>query len=289
MGSTLAQAIAWARAELTAAGVASPDNDAVLLAAHALGLPRGETEARAILGSPEPEGYRELVHRRAAREPLQHITGTAPFRQLELAVGPGVFVPRPETELLVQLALDHARAWREAGEVHPAVIDLGTGSGAIALAVASEDPACRVTAVEREPAALAWTRRNLAGTRVRLLECDYRDVSVPTAGRFCVVVTNPPYVPETDVPRDPEVREHDPATALYGGDATGMRHPLAAMDTAVRVLRPGGSFIMEHAESQVEAVAHALRERGFRNVEQHRDLTDRPRATSAVLPGDPGS
>ena len=117
MGSTLAQAIAWARAELTAAGVASPDNDAVLLAAHALGLPRGETEARAILGSPEPEGYRGLVHRRAAREPLQHITGTAPFRQLELAVGPGVFVPRPETELLVQLALDHARAWREAGEV----------------------------------------------------------------------------------------------------------------------------------------------------------------------------
>ena len=284
MSSTLAQAIAWGRAELAAAGVASPDADAALLAAHALGLSRGETEARAILGAPEPAGYRDLVRRRAAREPLQHITGTAPFRDLELAVGPGVFVPRPETELLVQLALDDARLWREAGETRPAVIDLGTGTGAIALAVASEDPACRVTAVEREPGALEWARRNLSGSRVRLLECDYRDVTPDTAGHFCVVVSNPPYVPDGEIPRDPEVRDYDPPTALYGGDRAGMRHPIAVMETALRVLRPGGSFIMEHAESQVEPVALALTERGFQDVRLHHDLTDRPRATTARVP-----
>lgn len=112
MATTLAQAIAWGRSRLLRAGVASPDVDAVLLAAHTLGLGRGDTEARAILGAPEPHGYRDLVERRARREPLQHITGTAPFRKLELAVGPGVFVPRPETELLVQLTLDLVRVWR---------------------------------------------------------------------------------------------------------------------------------------------------------------------------------
>ncbi|MDO4918588.1 peptide chain release factor N(5)-glutamine methyltransferase [Kocuria sp.] len=285
MTDTLARALAWGRTVLRDAGVASPDADAALLAAHALGLSRGEAEARAILGAPEPEGYRELVERRARREPLQHITGRAPFRQLELAVGPGVFVPRPETELLVQLALDHARAWRASGRAHPDVVDLGTGSGAIALAVATEDPACRVTAVEREPAALAWTRHNLAGSPVRLLECDYRDVTPQNAGRFCVVVTNPPYVPENEVPEDPEVRDWDPATALYGGDETGMPLPCAAMDTARRVLLPGGSFIMEHAESQVAPVARALAERGFQDVTVHQDLTGRPRATTARLPG----
>ncbi|CAL8898541.1 release factor glutamine methyltransferase [Kocuria varians] len=286
MATSLAQAIAGARRELAAAGVASPDADAALLAAHALGLSRGETEAKAILGAPEPAGYRELVARRVRREPLQHITGRAPFRQLDLAVGPGVFVPRPETELLVQLALDHARQWREHGEVHPAVVDLGSGSGAIALAVATEDPACRVTAVEREPEALRWTRQNLAGSRVRLLECDYRDVTVEGSGRFCVVVTNPPYVPVGEVPGDPEVRDYDPPTALYGGDESGMLFPAAAMDTALRLLRPGGSFVMEHAESQVETVADALSRRGFVDVQCHRDLTDRPRATTAFLPGE---
>lgn len=288
MATTLAQAIAWGRSRLLRAGVASPDADAVLLAAHTLGLGRGDTEARAILGAPEPDGYRDLVERRARREPLQHITGTAPFRQLELAVGPGVFVPRPETELLVQLTLDLVRVWRGAGETHPGVIDLGTGSGAIALAVASEDPASRVTAVEREPAALEWTRRNLAGSRVRLLESDYRDVTVESAGRFCVVVTNPPYVPDGEIPEDPEVRDYDPPTALYGGDETGMTFPCAAMDTAVRILRPGGSFVMEHAESQVAAVARALEDRGFRDIRVHHDLTDRPRATTATLPGPGG-
>ena len=286
MATTLAQAIAWGRRELAAAGVPSPDADAVLLASHALGLGRGETEAKAILGAPEPSGYRDLVARRARREPLQHITGRAPFRQLELAVGPGVFVPRPETELLVQLTLDEARRWREHGELHPAVVDLGTGSGAIALAVATEDPACRVSAVEREPEALRWTRQNLAGSPVRLLECDYRDLTLVTAGSFCVVVTNPPYVPDGEIPEDPEVRDYDPPTALYGGDETGMRLPCAAMDTALRLLRPGGSFIVEHAESQVAAVAEALVGRGFTDVRLHHDLVGRPRATTAVLPGE---
>ena len=286
MNITLAQALSWARAELRAAGIASADADAALLAGHALGLPRGEVEAKAILGAPEPAGYRELVARRAAREPLQYITGRAPFRQLELAVGPGVFVPRPETELLVQLALDEVRAWRENGVSHPRVVDLGTGSGAIALAVATEDRATRVDAVELEESAWQWARRNLKGTRVNLLREDFARFAPPHAGQYCVVVSNPPYVPPEEVPRDPEVRDYDPPAALYGGADHSMAVPRTVMDTAVRLLRPGGMLALEHAESQVQAVADALARRGFERIALHHDLAGRPRATCARLPAD---
>lgn len=286
MNTTLAQALAWARARLHAAGIVSADADAALLAGHALGLSRGEVEARAILGAPEPAGYRELVERRVAREPLQHITGRAPFRQLELAVGPGVFVPRPETELLVQLTLDEVRSWRENGVSHPRVVDLGTGSGAIALAVATEDRATRVDAVELEENAWAWARRNLKGSRVTLLREDFARFVPPHAGQYCVVVSNPPYVPPQEVPRDPEVRDYDPPAALYGGADHGMAVPRIVMATAVRLLRPGGMLVLEHAESQVEAVADALARRGFERIALHHDLTGRPRASSARLPGD---
>lgn len=284
MEATLAQALRWAHGELRRAGVPSPETDAVLLAAHLMGSSRGEVESKAILGAREPAGYRELVEQRAQRIPLQHLTGTAPFRQVELAVGPGVFVPRPETELLVQLSLDAARSWREAGVPHPRVADLGTGSGAIALAIATEDPTTRVVAVEKEEAALEWAARNLRGSTVDLVHADYRSFDPETAGTFCVVVTNPPYVPPEDVPSDPEVRDFDPPSALYGGADHGMALPCAAMDTAVRLLRPGGVLFMEHAESQVRAMERELAARGFEDVQLHCDLAGKPRATGARRP-----
>lgn len=281
MTTTLAQVLAWARGELRAAGITSADTDAALLAAHALGTSRGQVEAKAILGAPEPAGYRELVRRRATREPLQYITGRAPFRQLELAVGPGVFIPRPETELLVQLTLDEVRSCRENGVTHPRVVDLGTGSGAIALAVATEDPATRVDAVELEEAAWTWARRNLKGSRVHLTREDFARFAPPQAGEYAVVVSNPPYVPPLEIPREPEVRDHDPAAALYGGEDQGMVTPRVVMDAAVRLLRPTGVLVLEHAESQVTAVARALDRRGFTGITLHHDLAGRPRATSA--------
>lgn len=284
MGATLAQALRWARGELAEAGVASPDTDAVLLAAHLMGLSRGEVEAKAILGAAEPAGYRDLVAQRATRIPLQHLTGKAPFRQLELAVGPGVFVPRPETELLVQLSLDEARLWREAGVPHPRIVDLGTGTGAIALAIATEGPTTRVSAVEKEDQAFAWAQQNLRGSKVTLTQADFRDYSPENAGTFCVVVTNPPYVPPEEIPAAPEVRDFDPPTALYGGAGHGMALPCAAMDTAVRLLRPGGAVFMEHAESQVQAMERELAARGFMEIHLHRDLAGKPRATGARRP-----
>ena len=287
MGATLAQALRWARGELAEAGVASPDTDAALLAAHLMGLNRGEVEAKAILGATEPAGYRDLVAQRAARIPLQHLTGKAPFRQLELSVGPGVFVPRPETELLVQLSLDEARLWREAGVPHPRIVDLGTGTGAIALAIATEDSTTRVSAVEKEDQAFTWAQQNLHGSKVTLTQADFRDYSPENSGTFCVVVTNPPYVAPEEIPAEPEVRDFDPPTALYGGAGHGMALPCAAMDTAVRLLRPGGAVFMEHAESQVQAVARELAARGFVEIRLHRDLAGKPRATGARRPAAP--
>lgn len=284
MEATLAQALRRAHGELKEAGVPSPETDAVLLAAHLMGLTRGEVEAKAILGAPEPAGYRDVVARRAQRIPLQHLTGKAPFRQLELSVGPGVFVPRPETELLVQLSLDEARLWREAGVSHPRIADLGTGTGAIALAIATEDPATRVVAVEKEQAAFEWAQRNLRGSRVTLTRADYADFAPETAGTFCVVVSNPPYVPPGEIPSEPEVRDFDPPTALYGGADHGMTLPRAAMDTAVRLLRPGGALFMEHAESQVRDMARELAVRGFQEIQLHCDLAGKPRATGARRP-----
>ncbi|MEX3509179.1 peptide chain release factor N(5)-glutamine methyltransferase [Kocuria carniphila] len=284
MEATLAQALRWAHGELAGAGVPSPDTDAVLLAAHLMGLSRGEVEAKAILGASEPAGFRELVAQRAQRIPLQYLTGKAPFRQLELSVGPGVFVPRPETELLVQLSLDEARRWRETGVPHPRVMDLGTGSGAIALAIATEDPTTRVFAVEKEDSAFDWAQQNLRGSKVTLTQADYQDYEPENAGTFCVVVSNPPYVPPEDIPTEPEVRDYDPPTALYGGADHGMALPCAAMDTAVRLLRPGGALFMEHAESQVAAMERDLAARGFVEIQLHCDLAGKPRATGARRP-----
>ncbi|KAA9395646.1 peptide chain release factor N(5)-glutamine methyltransferase [Kocuria coralli] len=285
MSDSLAQALRWATAELGAAGVASAEADAVLIAAHLLNLDRGEVQAKAIIGAPVPEGFEELVRRRSRREPLQHLTGTAPFRRIELAVGPGVFIPRPETELLVDLAAERLRRDQAEGTPRPLAIDLCTGSGAIAAALADEVPHARLFAVELSEEAHAWAQRNLAGHRVDLRLGDATRVPDDLRGRMDVVVSNPPYVPGDEVPTEPEVIDHDPRMALMGGGADGMQIPERIIAAAASLLKAGGWCAIEHAESQAAAVAEAFARHGFSEVEGHDDLTDRPRATSAVLSG----
>lgn len=280
---SLADAVRDATAVLTAADVPSPAVDAQLLAAHLLGVSRGELAAMLFGTAVAPQGYEALVARRAAREPLQHITGVAYFRHLELAVGKGVFVPRPETESVVQLALDvltQLRQERDSGSGSLAV-DLGTGSGAIAGALATEAPGTRVYAVELSEEAFPWAAKNLAGTGVTLVKGDMRDAFAELDGSVDVVVSNPPYIPADAIPRDLEVRLHDPHMALYGGGADGMEMPTAAAATAARLLRPGGYFVMEHAEVQAAQMRQLFLESGdWERVTTHVDLTGRDRSTS---------
>ncbi|NKX54553.1 peptide chain release factor N(5)-glutamine methyltransferase [Arthrobacter mobilis] len=277
----LAGALKAAEAVLARAGVPSPRVDAELLAAYLLGESVGRVRAMALAGSPVPaalEPFEQLVAERARRVPLQHITGRAQFRHLELKVGPGVFVPRPETETVVQHAIDHAR-----GLSAPKMADLGTGSGAIAGALATEVPGSQVYAVELSELAHAWAERNLVPLGVELILGDLRTALAGQEGTFDVVVSNPPYIPAGAVPRDPEVAEHDPAMALYGGGADGMELPAAAAAAAARLLKPGGYFIMEHAEVQAGAVARMLEASGqWHRVATVLDLTGRERATSAL-------
>ncbi len=286
--ATVHEAVTRARLALEAAGVASPGTDALELAAFALGCDAAEVRRRMVLRDPADEGFLDrfegLVGERLARVPLQHLTGRAPFRGLTLAVGPGVFVPRPETEVVAGLAIEAARV---AGE-HPVVVDLCTGSGAIALAVADEVPGARVHAVELTPEAHAWAAQNLAASG---LDVDLRHgdatVSFPDLeGGVDVVVSNPPYIPVGAVPVDPEVRDHDPEAALYGGSPDGLAVPLAVAARAAVLLRGGGVLVMEHADSQGASLPAALVATGsWTEVVDHADLAGRPRATVAVRGG----
>ncbi|WP_024287728.1 peptide chain release factor N(5)-glutamine methyltransferase [Cellulomonas sp. KRMCY2] len=273
---------------LADAGIDSARADVELLAAHVLGVSRGEVRTAAVLGRPAPAGLGTLVARRAARVPLQHLTGTAPFRTIELAVGPGVFVPRPETEQVAQAAVDEAAAVlaRRPGVV---VVDLCTGSGAIALAVAHEVPGAQVHAVELDAEAYRWALRNVEAAQdaaVHLVRGDARTALRTLDGTVDVVVANPPYIPPDAVPVDPEVREHDPAVALYGLGRDGLTVPAGVVEAAARLLVPGGLFVMEHAEVQAEAVRELVRAGGaFEQVETRQDLTGRDRMVVARRSG----
>lgn len=272
------EALRAAERQLRSAGVPSPRVDAELLAAHLLGVSRGRLRALALIGSPVPEGFQALVDERARRVPLQHLTGVAYFRRIELSVGPGVFVPRPETETVAQLVIDRAL-----GLARPRIVDLGTGSGAIAAAVADEVPGAEVYAVELSDLALAWAGPNLARFGVHLVQGDLATALPEHDATFDVVVSNPPYIPAEAVPNEPEVAEHDPRMALYGGGADGMELPRAAAGSAARLLKPGGYFVMEHAEVQAPWVAAFLERTGaWTEITTHQDLGGRDRATSAV-------
>ncbi|HEY9423625.1 MAG TPA: peptide chain release factor N(5)-glutamine methyltransferase [Microterricola sp.] len=274
-----------AAARLGGAGILDAQIDAELLIGHVLGLSRGELQARIVtdstLSAAQAETVEQLVARRAGREPLQHITGLAPFRSLELAVGPGVFVPRPETEQVAQLAIDALHA---AAAPSPIGVDLGTGSGAIALAMATEVPRARIWAVENSPEAFVWTSRNFRETgadNATLQFADLADALHELDGTVSVVISNPPYIPQDAIPRDPEVRLFDPEHALYGG-ADGLDVVRHVSTTALRLLHTGGTLVIEHGELQAAEIAALLAADGWRAVASHRDFTTRDRATTAL-------
>jgi release factor glutamine methyltransferase len=257
--------------------------DAELLLAHALGTSRTALLTLDAVPADAAARFAGLVDQRADRVPLQHLTGRAPFRHLELAVGPGVFVPRPETEQLAGWALE-----RLAGLAAPVVVDLGTGSGALALAIAQEHPGARVTAVERDPVAVEWTRANAAAraaagdTPATVVVGDMTDPGLLRAldGTVDLVVSNPPYVPEgAGLPR--EVADHDPPLALWGGP-DGLDVVRGLLVTAARLLHPGGRLGVEHADQQGAALPALVRASGgWADVEDHPDLAGRPRFTTA--------
>ena len=281
----LSDALRVAAENLAAAGVPTPDVDAELLAAHVRGVGRGELAAAVFRGDAldgaDAAALEALVERRAAREPLQHLTGSAPFRHLQLRVGPGVFVPRPETEVVAQLAIDALRAVADAA---PVAVDLGTGSGAIALALATEVPHARVYAAERSPEAHAWAARNVRTVGAENLHLELADLAEAFPqldGTASVVVSNPPYVPDDAIPRDPEVRLWDPPAALYGGpDGLDVVRVLSGVGR--RLLRPGGMLVLEHGEWQGAPIRELLTADGWRAAATHPDMTLRDRATTAV-------
>ena len=274
-----------AASALARAGIGPAGAEAELLVAYVLGVPRGRLALADELTPGQRAHLRELVGRRTRHEPLQHLLGSAAFRHLELAVGPGVFVPRPETELLAGWGIEAAR---RASAGTPTVVDLCSGTGAIALAVADEVPGARVVAVERAAPALAWLRRNAAdraGAGDRPIEVVAGDVADPglldrLSGRVDVLLCNPPYVPDgTAVP--PEVAGHDPAEAVFGGpDGLAVIRPV--VERAAGLLRPGGLVGIEHDDTHGEAVPDLLRSDGrFADIVDHRDLVGRPRFATA--------
>jgi release factor glutamine methyltransferase len=267
---------------LDAAGVDSPEWDAEQLAALVAGVPRSRLALVAHLDAAQTQRFDELVAQRAQRVPLQHLTGSVGFRYIELEVGAGVFVPRPETEVVAGIAIDHARAACNA----PVVVDLCSGSGAIALSVANEIPSAEVHAVELDPDAVTWLRRNAAARRTAgdapvTVHCDDAEHALPAFnGRVDVVVANPPYVAADELLHvDPEVRDHDPRVALVADD-DGLAVIRQVSATAMRLLRPGSWVVVEHSDRQGESATDVLVAAGFVDVADTDDLAGRPRAAS---------
>ena len=263
---------------LATSGVASPRYDAEELLSHVLGVSRGRLAQVAEVSLAEGSRFEDLVERRAARVPLQHLTGLAPFRHLELAVGPGVFVPRPETEVVAGWAIEALRA-RGDGQV---VVDLCTGSGAIALSIASEVPGAYVNAVEVDPAAHAWAARNVAAHAVTLVLGDAETAFPDLDGAVDLVVANPPYIPmEAYDSVEEEVRDHDPALALWSGE-DGLDAIRMVERAAGRLLRPGGVVVVEHADVQGESAPAVFASTGrWTSVRDHADLAGRQRFVTA--------
>ena len=271
-----------AKSELAESQISEVDAEHLL--AHILGISRMDLHNPVLVESTleavnDDEviqtQFFSLLDRRINHEPLQYLTGLAPFRYLELQVGPGVLVPRPESELLVDAVLTHIKNL----PAPVSVIDLGAGSGALALAIATEAPDTRVIAVENSPEAIFWLKRNVSlfAQSVRVVEGDVADV---LPGIKCdVVIANPPYIPDSQLlPRD--VANFEPHSALFGGP-TGMELPRVFIAAAARLLKPGGVLVIEHTETQANSIAHELA-LDFESITLHEDLVGRPRWTSAV-------
>jgi release factor glutamine methyltransferase len=273
---TLRQVIDAAEVALTEAGVGSPRTDAELLAAHAAGIERGRL-AFADTGPEFQARYDGLVAQRAKRIPLQHLTGSAAFGPVTVHVGPGVFIPRPETESLLEWALGQRLS------ANPTIVDLCTGSGALALALSKAWPDARVVAVDDSEVALGYARRNTAGTPVKVIRADVTAPGLLTEldGEVDLVVANPPYIPD-GADLEPEVAEHDPPHALFGGP-DGMAVINSIVDQAARLLRDGGRCAIEHDDTTSARTVEAFTRTGqFVDVTPRRDLTGRPRFVTAT-------
>jgi release factor glutamine methyltransferase len=276
----IVEALAEVGDSLSSAGIASARSEARQLVAHAIGITLAELDLRLSFGLGLDQSQQKTLYsaleRRVRREPLQHILGTAPFRNLELAVGLGVFVPRPETEAVAQLAIDFLSD-------RPAALalDVGTGSGAIALALATETKA-RVVAIELSREAAEFAKENFDRYRaaIELRVGDFRDVSLDLHGQLDVLISNPPYIPESAIPIDPEVRDYDPPLALYSG-ADGLDLIRELIEVAEHLLKPDGLLVLEHADGQSDQVVQLLLSRGWQPT-AHPDATQRLRAVTAI-------
>jgi release factor glutamine methyltransferase len=274
--ANIRQVIDAAAAALAEAGVGSPRSDAELLAAHAAATDRGRL-AFADTGPEFCERYDELVARRAKRVPLQHLTGTAAFGPVTVQVGPGVFIPRPETESLLEWAVAQQLSRR------PVIVDLCTGSGALAVALSKHWPDARVIGVDDSEDALAYARRNTAGTTVELIQADVTEAGLLAEldGQVDLVVANPPYIPD-GAALEPEVAEHDPPHALFGGP-DGMAVIDRIVELAARLLCGGGRCAVEHDDTTSARTVEAFTRTGrFVDVTARHDLTGRLRFVTAV-------
>ncbi len=277
----LVEALAFAKEKLASSGVPSPDADAHWLLAHATDSTRAELLTNItfdlVLTQEQITEFNLSLEKRLRRIPLQHITGTAAFRSLELAVGPGVFIPRFETEQVTQIAIDFLNSL----PARPKAIDVGTGSGAIAISLAKETNA-EVYAIELSASAVDYARANIEGNEVevKLFEGEF-ELLLPTLRDLDLIISNPPYIPISAVPQDPEVRDFDPELALYSGE-DGLDAIRELIELALLSLRPGGMLVLEHADGQSDLVRELLLEAGYGAVSVHPDPTGRLRAVSAI-------
>ena len=265
--------IKWAEQELD--GVcADPHLDSVMLLSEVTEINRTHLLLEENIKNEDEVRFRSDIKRRSTGEPIQYITGRAYFRKLTLSVGPGVLIPRPESELLVSDLLA-----KISHLPRPNVVDLGAGSGALALSIATEEVNARVVAVEKDSEAMYWLRKNVDAhnQNVEIIESDVADFD--GQGKFDAVIANPPYIP-TSEQLPIEVANFEPPRALFGG-ASGIELPEIFIGAAERALRPGGYFVIEHHESQGEQVKRIL-ERSFNNLTLHYDLNNRPRWSSGV-------
>lgn len=281
----ISELLETATQELTDAGVISPSVDAELLGCFVLGLERSELTVLALSEQMFPSDkiaeFKNAVSRRVKREPLQHITGLAPFRHIELIVGPGVFIPRPETEQLVEVAIKTL-----SGVAKPLVVDLCSGSGAIAICLTLEIEGAKVHSVELSEQAFSFLSRNYQKYGLNLELAKNEDLATAfdeLRGQVDLVISNPPYIPDTAVPIDVEVQLHEPALALYGG-TDGLDVIRRISSRAMYLLKPAGSLLVEHSDSQARAISELLLGEGWLEVVSSQDLTGKDRMILAKKP-----
>jgi release factor glutamine methyltransferase len=271
--------------KLQEAGVTSAKVDAELIACYCIGVSRSELALMVATKQEFPteslDRFQLALARRVARQPLQHITGVAPFRHLELKVGPGVFTPRPETEEVVGFALEKIGSWPT-----PLIVDLCSGSGAIAISFATEISGSKVFAVEKSIEAFAYLRDNAAryGLAADNLRNEDLQNSLPELdGQFDLVISNPPYIPNDAIPIDLEVQLHEPSMSLYGG-VDGLDVVRQISSRALKLLKPRGLLVMEHADTQSSAIGKLLLAEGWLEIETRADLAGKDRMISALKP-----